>query len=222
MERFVCAHYANNVTLEDVLHRLRVEDEDDIELVGGLYRAACGILRTKTVMRVCYVEAVEGERVRIDGEWFQSRVMVRNLEGIHRVFAYVATCGREVDEWAEQEQDPIVRIWLDMMKEMFLGDVRRQFFAVLERQYKTGALSAMAPGSGNLDTWPIAQQVPLFRLIGGVEQDIGVQLTPSMLMIPNKSVSGIAFPKDHTYVSCALCRRQNCPNRQAPYDPAAE
>ena len=48
---------------------------------------------------------------------------------------------------------------------------------------------------------------------------MGVRLTDSFLMVPNKSVSGIFFPAEVTFTSCQLCQRGVCPGRRAPFDP---
>jgi len=58
--------------------------------------------------------------VRIDGREFESDVLAMNLRNVHRVFAYVCTCGTEVDIWSHSEKDYVVSLWLDMIKEMFL------------------------------------------------------------------------------------------------------
>jgi len=41
------------------------------------------------------------------------------------------------------------------------------------------------------------------------------------LMTPNKTVSGIVFPSEKAIRTCQVCKRENCPNRQAEFDPAA-
>jgi hypothetical protein len=76
----------------------------------------------------------------------------------------------------------------------------------------------MSPGSGDVEIWPVSQQKELFAILDGVTPHIGVRLTDSMLMIPNKSVSGIVFPTEVDYRGCQVCHRQNCPNRSAPFD----
>ena len=68
-----------------------------------------------------------------------------------------------------------------------------------------------------LPQWPIEGQRELFRILGDTEGTVGVRLTDSCLMLPSKSVSGILF-QDHTgHVNCALCPRENCPNRRVPF-----
>jgi hypothetical protein len=53
-----------------------------------------------------------------------------------------------------------------------------------------------------------------------VTRHIGVVLTDSFLMIPNKSVSGIRFQTETDFRSCQVCRREVCPSRSAPFDKA--
>ena len=89
--------------------------------------------------------------------------------------------------------------------------------AHLKTCYKLGKTSAMSPG--RLANWPIREQRPLFSLLGDPETAIGVHLTESFLMIPNKSVSGIRYPTEESFESCQLCPREGCPNRKAAYEP---
>jgi hypothetical protein len=74
----------------------------------------------------------------------------------------------------------------------------------------------MSPGS--LMDWPLEEQKPLFSLLKGAEKLIGVRLTENLLMIPRKSVSGIFFPTEVTFLSCQLCRREKCEWRKARYN----
>jgi hypothetical protein len=75
----------------------------------------------------------------------------------------------------------------------------------------------MNPGSGDADVWPIQQQRELFSLLGDVQGELGVSLTESCLMVPNKTVSGLIFPTEIDFESCQVCKRKDCPNRRAPY-----
>jgi hypothetical protein len=76
----------------------------------------------------------------------------------------------------------------------------------------------MSPGSGDVNVWPIEQQRELFELLGDVRGQIGVELTDSFLMVPNKTVSGIHFPAEKDFRTCQVCHRENCPSRGAPFD----
>ena len=87
----------------------------------------------------------------------------------------------------------------------------------LARKYALGQMSRMSPGE--LEDWPVTQQIELFSLFGNAEDLIGVRLTEKFLMVPLKSVSGIYFPTEIKFESCQLCPRERCISRMAPYSP---
>ncbi len=37
-------------------------------------------------------------------------------------------------------------------------------------------------------------------------------------MVPYKTTSGVLFPTEVDFRSCEVCRRENCPSRQAPFN----
>lgn len=217
MERFLLDSIPILVTLDDIIKTLLLEDDEDIDLVTGLFNEARELARPKALYRVAYVDSVDGPHVTIDGVRFVSDVLARNLEGVHRVFAYVCTCGVEVDDWSHAEKDSIVSLWLDIIKERFLYDAVAYLRDHIKRKYGIETVSSVNPGSGNVDDWPITQQKQLFSLIGGIEEDTGVELTESCLMLPTKSTSGLFYGSDAEFVHCSLCERVNCPNRRAEY-----
>lgn len=217
MDRFVLENIPFQLTFEDVRERLCLEEEEDILLMQEKFAQAMAIARPKAVAQPCRVERIEGEKVFIGGHTFQSAVLAQKLAGAERVWAFVNTCGTEVDDWSHQETDPIVGLWLDMIKEMILVQARGHFLDTVRAKAGGESLAAMSPGSGNIDVWPIEQQRALFALIGNVQEDTGVRLTDSCLMLPTKSVSGILFPSEENFVTCSLCSRLRCPNRRAPY-----
>ena len=219
-------------SFEQVLAKLKIEDEDDIALVRGLFETAKEIARPKVLYREAYVEEItggeprpgldleagSGKKVRIDGLTFESEVLAANLKNVHRVFAYVSTCGVEVDNWSAGEKDYVVSLWLDMIKELFLRDANAYFREYIKKSYKIETLSSVNPGSGDKNNWHISQQAQLFTLIGKVKEEIGVTLTDSFLMIPIKSTSGLLYPSETEFINCSLCGRQNCPGRRAEFD----
>ena len=206
------------VTLEKAVEWLKIEEAEDIELISGLFETAKAIANPKALYREAFVEEISGRNVRINGVDFESDVLAMNLKDIHRVFAYVCTCGIEVDDWSHNEKDYVVSLWLDMIKEMFLHDAGAFLTEHLKNSYQFGQLASVNPGSGNIENWPISQQKPLFAMIGGVKSEIGVTLTDSFLMVPTKSTSGLYFPSETGYSNCALCTRENCVGRRAAFD----
>ena len=217
-ERYILKDFKVNFTLSEVLKKAGASEPDDIALLKNYHDEVLQLARPKAIYKVCYVDEITPDGAVIDGIAFASHRMVKNLKDIHRVFAYVVTCGAELEPWANAESDFVLSFWKDEIKELVLRDAIPQFYARIKDKYRIEKMSSMNPGSGNADVWPIAQQTQLFQLISGVTEDIGVELADSMLMTPNKSVSGIMFPSDSGYVNCAVCQRETCQNRRAPYD----
>ena len=205
-------------TIEEVLEKLRIEEPDDIELITGLFNKAKEIARPKVLYKEAFVEEVSGDEIRIDDTVFHSKVVAANLKNVHRVFVYVCTCGTEVDAWTQGEKDYVVSLWLDMIKELFLHEASVYFKEYIKSSYRLENISAVNPGSGNVDAWDISQQYLLFDLIGDVKEEIGVELTNTYLMHPIKSTSGLIYPSDTEFVNCALCNRENCIGRRAEFD----
>jgi hypothetical protein len=150
---------------------------------------------------------------------FVSRALRVNLDEVDRVFPYVATCGVELDSIPIASDDVFGQFCRDAIKEMALWAALSHLYVHLTETFGSGALASMNPGSGEAKVWPIEQQRELFAFLGDVRESIGVVLTGSCLMVPNKSVSGIFYPSRDGFESCQLCRQERCSHRRAPFDP---
>jgi hypothetical protein len=216
----------NLVTLTDIPFKIDVDallkhvhlrpDSEDADEVRRLAAEAEAIGKPKAAYQVSAAEAIGERSVTIDGVAFTSRVLRINLDGIHRVFPYIATCGMELQHWSDHYDDMLVNFWCDTIKAMALAAASSALHQHVQMQYLPGPLGTMNPGS--LSDWPLSEQRPFFRLFGDVTDAIGVTLSSSYLMTPNKSVTGIQFSTERTYENCQLCPREDCPGRRAPYD----
>ncbi len=184
----------------------------------ALYNEAIQKSRPKALYRAAYIESHNGDSIVIDGISFTSRTLCKNLGGVERVFPYVATCGTELEDIVNTCDDLLKKYWLDAIKAALLNCSLQHLYSHLERAYATGKVAHMSPGSGDTNIWPLKQQKELFSLLGDVHAAIGVELTDSYLMIPNKTVSGITYPSQVDFHTCQLCHRENCPSRRAPFD----
>jgi hypothetical protein len=178
------------------------------------------VARPKALYAEAFVEGRGDDTIRIDGITFTSRMLRRKLDMVERVFPYVATCGHELDGVALPAGDVLVQFWWDAIKAEILSAARAHLLAHLTDRFRLGLTVRMSPGSGDTDVWPIEQQPLLFALLGGVTPFIGVALTESCLMIPNKTVSGLLFATEEVFQTCQVCHRDVCPNRRAPFDAA--
>lgn len=226
----------------NLLQHLHIrEGSSHIPQLQAMVEQAKSIANPKAFYRLAFIECVDEDRVyldantgasmhsddhsnqitparlNLDGYHFTSRVLRINLERLQRVFLYIATCGVELEEWSKSFDDILVRYWADAIMSAALSAARLALKADLVERYQPGVLSSMNPGS--LEDWPITEQVPLFALLGDVQEFTGVRLTESMLMLPTKTVSGLFFASQESFASCQLCPRPGCPNRRAEYQP---
>ncbi len=192
------------------------EGSEDSRRLEELIREAEDIARPKVLYKVAYIDERGEDSVTIEGIQFTSRVLRVNLDQVYRVFPYVMTCGRELEDWSNNLEDFLERFWADKIMEAALACATRAFDAHFKENYHVGPTASMNPGS--LEDWPITEQKSLFALLGDSFPKTGVELTESFLMLPVKSVSGIRFPTQTNYENCQLCPRQNCPGRRSPYD----
>ena len=206
------------LTTEDVLRVMKARRITPTltRIVDELVRDSIQIAKPKAAYRVCYIQQRDDNSITLDGHTFRSSVLRQNLEGIERVFPFVATCGTELDAIQPGSQDMLAAYCYETIRLIVVDTARRYAEHQLKETYLPGQLSRMAPGS--LQDWPLQEQAPLFELLGDVTKLIGVTLTDRFLMIPVKSVSGIFFPTEVRFESCQLCRRPNCSGRRTPFD----
>lgn len=182
-----------------------------------LFEEARAIAQPRAAYRAAYITGRGDDWVEIEGLRFTSRVLRVNLEKAHRVFAYLVTCGSELQAWSEQYHEMLAHFWTEEIKEMALRCAFPALLEDLRGLFNPGKTASMSPGS--LADWPVQEQSVLFDLLGPLAGAIGVGLTESMMMKPTKTVSGIYFPTEVDFESCQLCPRLECPGRRAPYDP---
>ena len=208
-----------DLDIESLMKQVRVKPgSEDARDFGDMLNMAKLKGKPKAMYAECFVEAKGDDRVRIEGITFTSLTLRRNLDGVERVFPYVVTCGHEIDEAIPVKGDFLREFWRDTIKDSLLGFASQHLCDHLDRRFLLGKTSAMNPGAGDVTVWPIEQQKELFRLLGDVHGQVGVRLTDSLLMVPNKTVSGIIFPTEKDFRTCQVCHRKNCPSRRAPFD----
>jgi hypothetical protein len=202
-----------SLNIEEVKSKLRATDWQQIQT---LLEVANPLISAQAVYGVCYVNEKFEDGVIIDGIRFSSQVLRRNLDRVGKVFPYVVTIGARLEEEAKKWTDLLEQYYLDNIGNIALAKTRKYLEDHLRSAFALDCLSYMSPGS--LADWPLEEQGPLFSLLNGAEESIGVRLTENLLMIPRKSVSGIFFPTEVTFYSCQLCRREKCEWRKAQYN----
>jgi len=206
------------VNLDQLSTKLRLKPgSPHVDAVRYLSEEAQALAAPKGAYREAFVEHGSDSHVLVDGERLTSRVLAVNLDQVYRVFPYVATCGTELEGWYRTQPDLLRQFWAEAIAEMALRWAVVSLRAQIRKAHAVGQLSSMSPGS--LQDWPLEQQEQIFRLLQGGADRIGVRLTESMLMVPIKSLSGLFFSSETTFVSCQLCSRADCPRRRAEFEP---
>ncbi len=204
--------------IENFKKKVRIGDNQELfENLKELLAEVLPIIKPKAIYEVSFVDDRDEQSIKIDGIEFESRILSENLADIERVFPYIVTCGDELEEYIKNITDYLEKYWLDILKEEAMRSAQNYLKKHIIEEYKIGKIASMNPGSGNIDLWPLSEQEKLFSIFGDTQELIGVKLTESFLMLPNKSLSGIYFPTDIEYVNCQKCKRENCPHRKAPY-----
>lgn len=195
---------------------LYLERNRDARLVESLIEKAKTRIVPQAAFKLCYIDEKVDDAVIVEGLHLQSKVLRKNLDAVERLFPYVVTLGPGLEETSYRINDPLEKYYLDVIGNVALNAARKHLHNYLCKKFALKKISFMSPGS--LPEWPIEAQSHLFQLLTDVEGAIGVRLTPSSLMIPTKSVSGIYFQTEVSFFNCQLCQRGQCPGRKARYD----
>ncbi len=215
----------NSVVLADIFFsidtvqlfcRLRLKENSEYGYrVRELAVQAERIARPKALYGRFDVEGIDEDAIRAGGVTFTSSILHEKLKESKTIFPYIATCGREIADWAKSFNDVFDDFIADVIQDMARKTAVAAIFHAIDTQHQVLHPSNMNPGS--LPDWPLSQQRQLFDLLGGLNHQIGVQLSSSLLMIPVKSVSGIRFGAAELFFNCQLCQKENCPNRKVPF-----
>lgn len=204
---------------QDFFRQIHLERYPDAaSLVQKYIETVLSLIKPKAIFGPARLDVVTENNFRIEGLVFHSKIphaLAIPVDAI--VFPYVVSCGTEINNYQPTIEEPLVPFWHDVLKEMVLYESFQFLHSFLRAKHQVPNLISMNPGSGPVDLWPIQEQKLLFQLIGAVPETIGVILTDSCLMIPNKSLSGIFLPSQTEFIACEFCDRGNCPNRRTPY-----
>jgi hypothetical protein len=201
---------------EAVSERIGLNPERlECDCVAELIQLAQSLIHPRSFYHAAFVDRIGEGTVEIMGITFNSRLLCQKLKGINRVFPYVLTIGPDLEQAASSQSDLLKQYYLEELANIALEQAAGWLSEQLAARFGVGPLSNMSPGS--LEDWPITEQTKLFALFGGIGCTAGVRLTDSLLMVPRKSISGVFFPAEESFVACQLCDREHCQGRKAPH-----
>ena len=219
MEKLILRDFAFNIDEEDFLRAVNIDKDEDPDLATEaleILGKGLEIARPKAVC-VCLAVDVCNSRVTIGDVSFENEFVAQKLSSSGICVPYVATCGTEVAAWASKLTDPMHSWWAQELMLMLLSCSMKELWQRVKANCFPNASHLTALNPGSLEHWQIDGQKDLFAMLSNGDKEIGVELTPSMLMLPHKSSSGIYFSSSDEYENCELCPRTDCPNRRAEF-----
>ena len=193
-------------------------------LVNDLLQRLPRIMRPRGLYRIDEVVALEPQRLRLASGTVYHGSVGTFLQNAPLIATFLVTIGSALER--------LSRGWLRAGKVMpgTIGDAIASEAAEAVVERLTADVRAWAAARGLAITLPyspgycgmsIQQQRPLFASLPAGR--INVRLTPSCLMLPVKSISGLIGigPADKISlggVPCETCDYPNCTQRRAPFD----
>jgi len=192
----------------------RLEDKS----ISALLDRGRRLIDPKAVYTFLGVKTIERDEVHLDGgHTLASVVLADMLERDQEIAAHVVTIGPRLEkEVSEAGRSSVFRAWvLENMGDHALAKAGAYVRSRIEERLGN-AISGFGPGTGTGRLFGIEQQKVLFQILDPAK-NIGVRLTPSYLMVPRKSVSGVFAATSMEYVACQYCPREKCQNRRKPF-----
>jgi len=185
--------------------------------VAQLAETATAIGKPKVMYKKAHIDSRGEGFIIVDGVSLKSAIVQVNTQETDTVFPFVATCGRELENWSNSI-DSASRFYAGAIMEAALDAAEEAFARHIEETYNPAPTSEMNPGS--IPDWRVKEQKNLFAILGDSVKEIDVSLSESYMMSPADSTSGIRYYAATKFVSCQLCQKARCPAREAPYNAA--
>ncbi len=203
--------------VEEMLRTFRVRTltQNSLSMIVEVCRP---LIEPKAVYVFDKVSRIQNEHVHLEsGHVLKSLVLADSLENEQALALYVITVGSELEKKAsEMSKSSMLQGWImESIGDYALRKAFSFFESMIEKTLGSN-LSSFGPGSGTGKLFGIGQQKVLFEILNP-ETKIGVTLTPSYLMVPRKSISGVIASTRENYVACQYCPREKCQNRRKPF-----
>jgi hypothetical protein len=189
---------------------LRARRPGLVNIAEKAMQASYPLLQPKVVYREFTVEGVMHERLLLAGGlYLQNRLIAQNLAGASRVFVILATIGDALEEHVSRiwDDNMVYALALDGAGSAAVEALANAACLYFETEASKDGVQASIPFSPGMMDWPVAEGQPqIFNLLG--EAGNIVNLTPSNIMIPKKSltmVMGIGADLKSSGRTCDFC-----------------
>ena len=184
-----------------------------------LFDKAQPLIEPKAVYTTTHVSRLENDLVFLEnGHTLRGIVLADMLNSGQEIVPYVVTIGPKLESKIGQEENLLHSYLLEKIGDYALRQALAYLKSLVSGGFgnRRGAVSEFSPGTGTGELFRIEQQKPLFQILDPATASVGVYLSPSMMMVPRKSVSGVLAATPEEYVACAYCPRK-CESRSTPF-----
>ncbi len=185
-----------------------------------LFDRARPLIEPKAVYTTTHVIGFENDVVYLEnGHALRGMVLGDMLDRGQEIIPYVVTIGLKLESEISQEKNLLRSFLMDRIANYALHKARAYLKSRAAERLESGRgpVSEFGPGTGTGELFGIEQQKPLFRILDPATASIGVHLTPSLMMVPKKSGSGVLAATRQEYIACAHCPKPKCENRRTPF-----
>jgi hypothetical protein len=217
METVFWDHIPSSVTKEEVLKSMGMPvDHMYGKYVDEMIEATEDIVNLKAVIIEFQIKGRTDDSVTIGEETFVSKTLAEKFSSVDTVYAYLATCGREIEDYSESLDNIVNQYALEGIMAIHLRNATIHMTEYLDNVLD-GQTFCVSPGS--FEDWPLAAQHPFFALMGEYVEKAGICLSDSGVMRPGKSVSGFRYRVEKDAHDCRLCLKRDCIDRNGAFDP---
>jgi hypothetical protein len=166
------------------------------------------------IFRITELKIPQGMIVHDSGELRCGSKIARQISGSDSFALFITTAGNSFDAWIKSkssEGDVLAEYLCSSIGSVIadkVADILQEEINIMAVEAGKGITNRYSPG---YCSWNIREQRAIFDLLPS--EKIGVSLTPSFLMKPIKSVSGIigiGTEKTPGPYMCDLCNMTNC------------
>ncbi|MDD2559722.1 MAG: vitamin B12 dependent-methionine synthase activation domain-containing protein [Bacteroidales bacterium] len=197
----------------------RNETEDFAQDIEQVIADASASIQAKAAYRLPAQISLIGEILQLDGRDFRiGDSLSKKLTKTEQLAVFVCTAGEQIGELyrAYSEQgDSLKAFFADLLGTIAVEKTLELLYKELEKEFLNDGLHAARAISPGDCGWPLTEQAELFSLLPG--NCCGIRLNQSMLMQPQKSLSGI-IPMGKNLKrqghQCSNCSSVHCPYRK--------
>jgi hypothetical protein len=194
-------------------------DADDylLNLVSEEIEACKNIFTPQAAFTTFFNPGFDPEQygIMIDETIFNtSKIVYAFLKKSVALVLFTCTCGDSIEKLSRKlmkEGNSLEGLIVDLIGSEMAEWIAEEVHLFIEKameQFGWGVSNRYSPGYCN---WPVSEQHKLFALLG--ENNCGIKLTPTSLMLPIKSVSGmlgIGPGVKRLAYKCNICDDKNC------------